>query len=50
VEKLKVLHLDVAEVSCLKAILLFTTGQATSYRLQNTGYKLSSHGFSMWNL
>jgi hypothetical protein len=35
VEKLKVLHLDVAEVSCLKAILLFTTGQTTSYRLQN---------------
>jgi nuclear receptor subfamily 2 group F protein 3 len=34
VEKLKVLHLDVAEVSCLKAILLFTTGQATSYKLQ----------------
>ncbi len=35
VEKLKVLHLDVAEVSCLKAILLFTTGQATSYKLQS---------------
>jgi hypothetical protein len=34
VEKLKVLHLDVAEVSCLKAILLFTTGQAASYKLQ----------------
>jgi hypothetical protein len=38
VEKLKVLHLDVAEVSCLKAILLFTTGQATSDKLQATIY------------
>ena len=31
VEKLKVLHLDVAELSCLKAIVLFTTGDNKTF-------------------
>jgi len=30
VEKLKALHVDAAEYSCLKAIVLFTTGKSTS--------------------
>lgn len=29
VEKLKALHVDAAEYSCLKAIVLFTTGKST---------------------
>ena len=33
VEKLKALHVDSAEYSCLKAIVLFTTGQLLTYSL-----------------
>lgn len=33
VEKLKALHVDSAEYSCLKAIVLFTTGKATALTL-----------------
>lgn len=32
VEKLKVLHVDSAEYSCIKAIVLFTTGKVSAYR------------------
>lgn len=31
VEKLKALHVDAAEYSCLKAIVLFTTGKSASH-------------------
>lgn len=36
VEKLKALHVDAAEYSCLKAIVLFTTGK--SYERRNIYY------------
>jgi hypothetical protein len=36
VEKLKILHVDAAEYSCLKAIVLFTTGK--DYSLKSTSF------------
>ena len=35
VEKIKTLSLDVAELSCLKAVLLFTTGKHSTAVQQN---------------
>ncbi|KAI4482013.1 hypothetical protein M0804_009032 [Polistes exclamans] len=40
VEKLKALHVDTAEYSCLKAIVLFTTGQTPSFYSCNNSTKL----------
>ena len=42
VEKLKMLHVDAAEYSCMKAIVLFTTGQCYSLH-KITTLSLSPH-------
>lgn len=39
VEKLKALHVDSAEYSCLKAIVLFTSGEGTGWGCETSGEK-----------
>ena len=50
VEKLKALHVDSAEYSCLKAIVLFSAGKHTSWLLLLLPLLLFSihHGRSLW--
>lgn len=42
VEKLKALHVDSAEYSCLKAIVLFTSGEGTGWGCETSGKKKKS--------
>lgn len=47
VEKLKALHVDSAEYSCLKAIVLFTTGESSLHCVHMSRFRLVVDGI-LW--